>query len=76
MPLTRPSRATHGSDADRRWHLAHGNGATCHTCWPASGGLPPMPEATDRYPEPLPAAGWLDALLDAEFGSDVPAEVA
>ncbi len=71
--LTRPQRATHGSDADRAWHLAHGNGTRCHTCWPGDG-LPPMPDSTAVYPSP--DEGRLDALVRAEFGDDRPAEVA
>jgi hypothetical protein len=57
-----PRRATHGSDADRLWHVAHGQ--RCRECWPGSpDGLPPLPEpAVDTAP------GWLDRLIAAELG--------
>jgi hypothetical protein len=66
--LDRPHRSTHGGDADRRWHLAHGNGTRCDACWPGSGGLPPMPDNTAVYPTPV--ADWLIDLIRAEFGDD------
>ena len=71
--LTRPVRATHGTDDARRWHIAHGNGTACDVCWPGSGGLPPMPADTAVYPRPV--AGWLAALIAEEFGNETPAEM-
>lgn len=67
--LTCPRRATHGSDADRRWHQAHGQQCEPRICWQTPDGLPPMPDST---------AGphWLTALIADEFGAGIPDGVA
>lgn len=63
--MTRPVYSgEHGTEAARRWHVAHGS--RCRVCWPTPSGLPPMPPMTAST-----RPWWLNAATPADNLEDV-----